>query len=63
MKKYFFDDILSADLWKQTLRVNKIAMKSFSKICRLESTLNFIDTVILCKVVFRNKFVYTAVNT
>ena len=31
-KKYFFVDFLSPDIWQ--MRVNQIAMKSFSKICR-----------------------------
>ena len=30
-EKYFFGDFLSADFWQKLLRVNKIAMKSFSK--------------------------------
>ena len=30
-EKYFFGDFLSADFLAKTLRVNKIAMKSFSK--------------------------------
>ena len=30
-KKYFFRDFLSADFWTETLKVNNIAMKSFSK--------------------------------
>ena len=30
-EKDSFGDFLSADFWQKTLRVNKIAMKSFSK--------------------------------
>ena len=34
--KYFFRDFLLADFW-QKKKINKFAMKSFSKICRSES--------------------------
>ena len=32
LRKYFFIDFLSADFWHKILSVNKIVMKSFSKI-------------------------------
>ena len=40
-KEYFFGYIFSADFWQELWGyLNKIAMKSFSKNCRSESTLN-----------------------
>ena len=38
LNKYFVGNFLSAHLW-ETLQNKKIAMKSFLRICQLESTL------------------------
>ena len=40
-KKYFFKDFFFSRFLAKTLKINKIAMKSFSKISRSKSTFNY----------------------
>ena len=62
MKKYFFGDFLSHQISSRNTE-NKIAMKSFSKICRSDSTSNcrwceklLVDTNIDWKIARNNQY-------